>query len=431
MVSILKIQLCLREVETMRILVVHESYQQRGGEDAVAAAEVALLESRGHNVLRYFRHNNELKQKGPLQILTAGAGTIWSRDSYYELDALLATDRPDVVHFHNTFPLISPAAYYACARHAIPVVQTLHNYRLVCPGATFLRKGHLCEECLGKPLAWRAVAHGCYRGSRSASAAVTAMLATHRLLQTWLTRVDAYIALSEFARNKHVAGGLPSQRIVVKPNFVDPDPGCRGPREKGSYALFVGRLSEEKGLRGLLDAWQRLPRPIPLFLLGDGPMRREVAAQMGTGGLSESALLGNLPHSEVFRWMQGARFLVCPSHWFEGCPLVIVEAFACGVPVIATGHGPTAEMVDHGRTGLHVLPGDEADLAAKVNWAWSNPNELHAMGQAARREFEARYTAQENYNQLISLYQNLVENKATMPQRFALAANSLRSGGIT
>jgi glycosyltransferase involved in cell wall biosynthesis len=414
----------------MRVLVVHEPYQQRGGEDAVANNEAEQLALHGHMVVRYTRHNDELKGQGPLRILHAGLETVWAGRSHRDVEDLIRDGKPEVVHFHNTLPLISPSAYYACASRGIPVVQTLHNYRLVCPAATFLRDGRLCEDCLGRAIAWPAVAHGCYRGSRPASAAVAAMLGTHRLFRTWKTKVDAYIALSEFARKKHIAGGLPADRLVVKPNFIHPDPGPRRREELGRYALFVGRLSEEKGLRGLLGAWKRLERVIPLLFLGEGPMREEIAPQMGAPGLTETALLGNVPRDEVMHWLRGARFLVCPSHWFEGCPLAIVEAFACGVPVIATGHGPTAEMVDHGQTGLHVTPGDEADLAAKVDWAWTHPEEMRVMGEAARREFERKYAAERNYSQLIALYRSLVEQKSVATQTAAaFASKSMSAGG--
>jgi glycosyltransferase involved in cell wall biosynthesis len=400
----------------MRVLVVHESYQQCGGEDAVACAEGQQLELHGHTVLRYSRHNDELKGQGPMQVLGTGLGTLWARRSFHDLQKLLREGRPDVVHFHNTLPLISPSAYYACARHGVPVVQTLHNYRLVCPAATFLREGRLCEDCLGRSVPWPAVAHGCYRQSRAASAAVTAMLAAHRAVRTWQSKVDAYVALSEFARKKHIAGGIPACRLIVKPNFIHPDPGPRPVGDAGKYALFVGRLSEEKGLRGLVSAWKRLEQAIPLFLLGEGPMRDEIAPQLGTSGLSDACLLGKVRREEVLRWMRGARFLVCPSRWFEGCPLVIVEAFACGIPVIATGHGPTAEMVEHQRTGLHVRPGDDVDLAGKVAWAWSHPAEMQVMGEAARREFERKYSAECNYTQLIALYRQLAERKTAAMQ---------------
>jgi glycosyltransferase involved in cell wall biosynthesis len=400
----------------MRILIVHERYQQRGGEDAVAEAEANLLEQNGHSVFRYSRHNDELNGRGLVKKISSGIDTVWASTSLRDLEELIERHKPEIAHFHNTFPLISPSAYYACARRGLPVVQTLHNYRLVCPAATFLRDGRVCEACLGKRIAWRAVAHACYRGSRAASAAVTAMLAAHRALRTWQTKVNAYIALSEFSRGKFVSGGLPRRRIVVKPNFVYPDPGTTPGGKCGPYGLFVGRLSEEKGLHGLLAAWKRLSRPIPLFIVGDGPMRVEIETQIAELGLSGVTLLGNVSREEVFRWMRGACFLVCPSHWFEGCPLVIVEAFACGVPVIATGHGPTAEMVVNGRTGLHVAPCDDADLAAKVEWAWTHPAEMEAMRAAARREFEAKYTAKQNYGQLVALYRLLVARQATQVQ---------------
>jgi glycosyltransferase involved in cell wall biosynthesis len=317
-------------------------------------------------------------------------------------------------------PLISPSVYYACARRRVPVVQTLHNYRLVCPGATLLREGRVCQACLGKGVAWRAVAHACYRDSRPATAAVATMLATHRVFGTWQTKVDAYVALSEFAREKFVSGGLPRERIVVKPNFVYPDPGLVQERQPGRYALFVGRLSEEKGLRALLGAWKRLARQIPLFIVGDGPMRQGIAGEIDDLGLTGVTLAGNASREEVFRWMRDACFLVCPSHWFEA-PLVIVEAFACGVPVIATGQDPTAEMVADGRTGLHFAPGNDADLAAKVEWAWTHPAEMERMREAARREFEEKYTAERNYVQLASLYKKLALRGAVGVQEAALS----------
>jgi glycosyltransferase involved in cell wall biosynthesis len=395
----------------MRILLIHERYQQRGGEDAVAEAEADLLERNGHSVIHCSRYNSELANAGLLKTISVGINAVWASKAFHDIDELIERHKPEVAHFHNTLPLISPSAYYACARRGVPVVQTLHNYRLVCPGATLLREGRVCEACLGKTVAWRAVAHGCYRGSRPASAAVAAMLTTHRALRTWQTKVDAYIALSEFARGKFASGGLPRQRIAVKPNFVHPDPGPVQKQQSGQYGLFVGRLSEEKGVRVLLAAWKRLKPEIPLFILGDGPMRQGIASEIAERGLADVRLVGSASREEVFRWMRGACFVVCPSYWFEA-PLVIVEAFACGIPVIATGQDPTAEMVAHMRTGLHFAPGDEVDLAAKVEWAWAHPAKMEAMGVSARAEFERKYTAERNYVQLVSLYETLVASRA-------------------
>src|SRR5581483_9761958 len=195
----------------------------------------------------------------------AAARTVWSRPAYRVLRELLRAHRPAVAHFHNTFPLISPAAYYACRAERVPVVQTLHNFRLLCPNALFFRDGRVCEDCLGKAVPWPGVAHKCYRGSRSASAAVCTMLTVHRALGTWHTAVDRFIALTDASRRKFVAGGLPADKIAVKANFVDPDPGPG--TGAGGYGVFVGRLSAEKGVGTLLKAWQQLGRDVPLKIV--------------------------------------------------------------------------------------------------------------------------------------------------------------------
>src|SRR5260370_29570159 len=226
----------------MKILLVHNVYQQRAGEEAVVRAEARLLEANGHAVVRYERNNDELQGSGALSGIGAAVETIWSSRSFREMAALIGKERPDVAHFHNTFPLISPSAYYACARTGVPTVQTLHNYRLLCPGAKFLRDGGICESCLGRKAAWPAVVHGCYRGSRAATAATATMLAVHRGLGTWRNKIDVYVALTEFARQKFIEGGLPADRIVVKPKFMAGDsPPARMQAEE--YVLFVLRLS--------------------------------------------------------------------------------------------------------------------------------------------------------------------------------------------
>ena len=230
-------------------------------------AETALLESYGHRVVRYITHNDRVAE---LNSVTLAGKTVWNSSAYRELRNLIHLEQPDVAHFHNTFPLVSPAGYYAARAEGVPVVQTLHNYRLLCPNALFFRDGGVCEDCKSKAITWPGVVHKCYRGSRAASGVVTAMLTTHRALRTWRKKVDVYIALTEFARRKFIEGGLPAGKIIVKPNFVYPDPG---PGEgEGGFALFVGRLSFEKGVGTLLAAWEHLDRRIPLKIVGDGPL---------------------------------------------------------------------------------------------------------------------------------------------------------------
>lgn len=387
----------------MKVLLIHNFYQQPGGEDVVVAAETRLLRAHGHDVVEYLEDNHRIEDMNRLEL--AGT-TTWSRKASRDLESLLRCERPSIVHFHNTFPLISPSAYYACAEAGVPVVQTLHNYRLVCPGATLLRDGSVCELCLGRKVSWPGVIHGCYRGSRAATAAVTAMLATHRAMRTWQTKVDLYIALSEFARRKFIEGGLPPECVVVKPNFVHSDPGSKSGR--GEYALFVGRLSPEKGLAVLLEAWAKISNPVPLRIVGSGPSFERVGECIPQNRGAWVTMVGRLSPAEVLSTMRSARFVVAPSICYENFPLVVIEAYACGVPVIASRLGAMAEIVHDGRTGLHFTASDPDDLAAKVEWAWNHPEEMETMGRAARAEYEAKYTAERNYQMLLQIYKAVI-----------------------
>jgi glycosyltransferase involved in cell wall biosynthesis len=340
----------------MKILAVHNRYQRPGGEDQVFAEETALLESRGNHVLRCEVHNDRVEHTGRL---TLAKDTVWNTSAYRELGDLIRRERPDVVHFHNTLPLISPAGYYAARAEGVPVVQTLHNYRLLCPVALFFRDGHVCEDCMGKAVPWPGVVHGCYRGSRAASGLVATMLTVHRALRTWTETIDVYVALTGFARDKFVEGGLPAGKIRVKPNFVAPDPG-RG-EGGGGYALFVGRLAPEKGTGTMLAAWDRLESGIPLKIVGDGPLKDEVARAAATRPNVE--WLGHRPVAQVHALMKKTDMLVFPSEWYETFGRVAAEAFAAGTPVLAADIGAVAELVEHGRTGLKFRPGDPDDLA--------------------------------------------------------------------
>jgi glycosyltransferase involved in cell wall biosynthesis len=391
---------------TMRVLIAHNAYQQPGGEDTVVSAEKDLLIRMGHEVSEYVRHNSEVKYGSPYSNIALGLRTIWSSTSRCELYEVLRAKRPDIVQFHNTFPLISPSAYYACRDLGVPVIQTLHNYRLFCAAATFFREGKVCEDCLSKG-PWRAVRHACYRQSRSASAALAAMLSFHRWYGTWVNLVDRYIALSEFSRAKFVEAGLPPGKIVVKPNFVLPDPGVgSGPRE---YAVFLGRLSEEKGVRILLEAWTQVHPSRPLRIIGDGPLQNEIRSKTSSSSLSNVRLDGRLPRKESLIALQGAKILILPSTCYENFPMTIAEAYACGTPVIASRLGAMQEIVQDGATGLHFTPQDAGDLAKKVEWAWAHPEEVSEMGRNARAEYEAKYTAERNYKMLLDIYQQVIQ----------------------
>jgi glycosyltransferase involved in cell wall biosynthesis len=394
-------------ISPLRVVTVYNRYLNRGGEDEVFESEAKLLANRGC----YVRMVTEQTRvpSGALAKVKAASNAIWSPEWHSRFADLLVKERPDVVHVHNSFPVISPSIYYACNEAGIPVVQTLHNYRLHCPGALFFRDGKVCEDCLEGGL-YHAVRHSCYRGSRAQTAAVALMLGTHRALNTWNEKVDAYIALTEFARQKFIRGGLPADRIFVKPNFLDCDPGLR--LSPGQGAIFVGRLAEQKGLWTLLEAWRRVPREFHLRIVGDGPLLEELSARKKGWNLPNVTIDGRLSREQVILAICRAQLLIFPSLWYECFPLALIESFACGVPVITSNLGAMAEIVENGRTGLHFRAGDPADLAEKVSWACCHPLEIESMSHASRAEFLARYTADPNFDQLMKIYRAVLGRKA-------------------
>jgi glycosyltransferase involved in cell wall biosynthesis len=397
----------MASIAMMRILLVHNKYRERGGEDVVFESEERLLKQNNQSVNRIVFDNKDIPDRRSLLASTRLIGsTIWSSEGAARVRSMVREFRPDIVHFHNTFPLISPAAYSACKAEGVAVVQTLHNYRLLCPNSYFFRDGHACEDCVGHTPPWPGVIHACYRGSRPQSAVVAAMLTTHRLRRTWQRDVDLYIALTEFAQQRFISGGLPAEKITVKPNFVSTDPGVG--EHGGGYALFVGRLSEEKGVRTLLQAWERLGGRLALKIAGDGPLADEVAwaAKRGIG----VEWLGRQTKEQVTALMQNAQTLILPSLWYEAFALVIVEAYSVGLPVIASNLGSMSSLIQHGRTGLHFSPGDPEDLAAKVEWTETYPEVVAEMGREARREYEAKYTAEQNYQTLLRIYEQAIQH---------------------
>jgi glycosyltransferase involved in cell wall biosynthesis len=394
----------------MKIVMVHNRYRQAGGEEVVFENEKCLLERRGHRVVPYVRSNLELQDSSLLHRIASASEMIWSSRSRQEFAAILDAERPDLVHVHNTFMAISPSIYSACSARDIPTVQTLHNFRLLCPGGNFFRDGIICKECIDQSLL-QSVRHGCFRNSRGATAGVALMLTVHRALNTWRGSVTRFIVLTQFAKRKFVEAGFPADRFVVKPNFVDQDPGERV--GAGKYALFVGRLLENKGLRVLLNAWRELHEQYPLHIVGDGPDRATLQAQAYEWQLSGIAFRGRLSREEVNEAIKGARFLIVPSTLYEGLPMCIVESFACGTPVLSSRLGGLAEIVEHQLTGLHFRPGDSQDLAATVEWAWNHPRELAQMGRAARTKYECDYTAEKNYALLMEIYEQALATRAS------------------
>ena len=385
----------------MKILLCHNFYQQPGGEDKVFADEGALLESHGHQVLRYQRHNDDVGSMGRLEL---GRKTIWNDRTWQEVGVILERERPHIMHCTNTFPLISPSIYYRAKSLGVSVVQSLHNYRIVCPKAQLMRGGSVCEKCLGKRIAWPALTHRCYRDSLPATAVVVSMLARHWKKGTWQHAVDRYIALTEFAKQKLVQGGLPEEKIMVKPNFISFDPGVG--EGGGDYAIFVGRLSPEKGISTLLTAWGKLKNNLKLKILGDGPLAQEVA----TAALEDPRIewMGHQTMQQVYELIGEARFLVMPSVWYETFGLTVIESFAKGTPVAVSQIGALNELVRDGETGFKFTPGDPESLVKTINKI-NRLSDMSSLRAAARGEYELKFNAATNYRQLMDIYESAIE----------------------
>lgn len=404
----------------LSIISVHNHYLIPGGEDQVFDSEARLLREHGHRVIQVEEQN--VYPDAIVKKIGMAVDCVWSRRWYRRFLGILQKSRPDLVHIHNFFPRMSPSIYYACRHERVPVVQTLHNYRLLCASAELYRAGKVCEECLDHSVL-RGIRYGCYQGSKLGTATLTLMVDLHRRARTWTNMVDCYIALTEFSRRKLISGGLPAERVCVKPNFVLPDPGAR--TAAGEYALFVGRLVPSKGVPTLLEAWKGVQN-IPLHIIGDGVCRELIEKEKQAGNVTSVVYRGRLPRAETLAAMKNARFLIFPSEWYEGFPVTIAEAFACGLPVIGSRLGAMQEIIADGVTGLHFTPGDAQDLRSKVQWAWDHPSEIEKMARCARQEFEQKYTAEQNIRMLERIYEFAMASRrgpltASEPERVPVA----------
>ena len=387
----------------LKILLAHNRYLISGGERQVFEAELGLLRDNGHEVEVYLEDNARVAELGHAR---TAVRTVWSTETNQRVKSLLNRDQFDLVHVHNFFPLISPSIYYAAKGAGVPVVQTLHNFRLLCLNGNLFRDGAVCEACVGHSVPWSGIRHACYKESRGGSASVAAMLSTHRAAKTWHRMIDSYIALSEFSRQKLIEGGLPGDKISVKPNFVPNDPGLGS--GQGGFALYVGRLSAEKGIETMLSAWQTVGGTIPLKIVGDGPLSDQVNA--AASSLAAVDYLGRLGNDKVLNLMREAMMLVFPSMCYENFPMTIVEAFAAGLPVVASNMGNAANLITDRQTGMHFRPGDAADLAAQAAWLLQHPEARQQMRQTARTTYEQYYTPSQNYSLLSTIYENTLAN---------------------
>jgi len=384
----------------MRILIIHNRYKFESGEEAVVLAESELLRRNGHQVLSFELSNSLLDKLNIFQKISLPARCVWSASAYEKVRQIIKKEKPDIAHIHNTFFLISPSIYYACRKEGVPVVQTLHNYRFICPLATLYRDGAICRECLDKGLIM-SLRHKCGKKSLMWTATMCSTLKFHHLKGTFKSLIDTYIALSNFSRKRFIEAGYDPEKIKIKPNFINFDPGVASKR--GNFALYVGRCSPEKGVDTLMEAWKKIDY-LPLKIIGSGDQFNEYRDYALRRNLNIE-FLGQKANSEVINYIKDSLFVIIPSKCNENFPRTIVEAFACGVPLLVSKRGALTEIVEDNKTGLLFEPEDIPDLLNKIRFLYENMDLAKAMGQNARKEFEAKYTAEENYKILMNIYE--------------------------
>lgn len=392
----------------MRIVVAHNRYKYAGGEDSVLRAEVEMLRDAGH-VIELFEADNKTIE-GTFAKIAAAGSLFHSTYSSQKMTALIRTFRPEILHIHNWFPLLSPSIISAANEQGIPVIQTLHNFRMLCVNGTMHRDGHICHDCLGKQLPVNGAVHRCYSNSRLGSALVATAFSYHRLAHTW-DGVTTFIALSEYQKALLVLGGVDAGQIIVKPNFVKHTNEVGSGR--GGYALFVGRLTPEKGIRTVLRAWAENGIPIQLKVMGDGPLADEVREK--ARNLPQVQHLGHKSTAEVYAAMADARFVIWASECHEAFGLTIVEALSHGTPVLAADTEPIKELIEDGETGLHFTAGDANDLAAKASVLVTNNARYQEMRGNCRAVYEERYTDTINYKLLMDIYQQAIVSTHAQP----------------
>jgi len=392
----------------MKILLVHNFYGSAApsGENQVFKAEGQMLRSRGHEVFEFTRQSDEIRAQGTWGAVKGALATPWNPWMTTALKSALVRHLPDVVHVHNTFPLLSPSIFHAIGIHAASVL-TLHNYRLFCAAGIPMRGGKVCTDCLEAQSSLPALRYGCYRGSKLATAPLAFSVALHRALGTWQKQVDAFIALSDFQRQLMSLTGLPTSKVHVKPNFYPGMPPIVPWSDRGNYVIFVGRLTPEKGVTALLKAWRLWGSEVPdLWVVGDGELKSELEVQ--AAGLPVR-FLGQVSSTEAQTHIAGARLLVLPSECFEGFPMVVREAFAFGTPAAVSNLGPLPSIVQHGASGVVFQAANPESLLHEVQGAWNAFGLLEKLGQGARREFESKYTEDANYATLMNIYEQAIE----------------------
>lgn len=389
----------------MRILLVHNFYgsEAPSGENRVVEMEKRMLTARGHKVEVFFRESDVIRAQGLRGKIKGALITPWNWMAFFSIRKKIRSFRPDIVHVHNTFPLITPAIFWGIPR-SIKTVLTLHNYRTMCPAAFPMREGKVCLRCIDKRNVWDALRFGCYRKSRLATFPLVVCVAMHRWLGTW-NRVNVFIVLSEFQKEIFSRCGFEKSRIFVKGNFCDLQThfDLDTPKQKSEVVVYVGRISAEKGIQTLVDAWRLLGENAPtLRIIGDGELLAEI--RRTTLDIQKIEWIGKIPFAGVVDSIKQAKLLVLPSEWYETFGMVVVEAFALGVPVAVSDIGALPSIVKNGWTGVVFPPGDSQKLCKVIRRLWANQGKLSEMGLNAYKEYIAKYTEQANYQRLMEIY---------------------------
>jgi glycosyltransferase involved in cell wall biosynthesis len=388
----------------VNILFVHNNYTSRGGEDETVEDEIRLMKVEGHSVDLFSASNKSLKD---MNIIQRAVSPVWSSASQLRLEEYLNEHQVDLVHVHNCFGVLSPAIFYTLDRLNVPSVLTLHNYRLLCANAQLSRNGDVCEACVESPVPWRAVAYNCYPKGRASNVSLAAMIGLHKFLGTWQSKVDQFVALTEFGKKIFVRGGIPRERLSVVPTYLNEDPGVGS--GSGGYALFAGQHIEAKGIRVLLEAWSKGGSSLPpLKIVGEGPLTKEVEAAASKGLVQ---YLGRVTRDHLIELQKDAVFTIVPSLWYEGTPRVIAESFAVGTPVVASNLGAMKTMIDDSRSGMLFETGSAAALVQTVSRLCSDTAQVKAMRAFCREEYLARYTSQEHLKGLLGVYDKAIQGR--------------------
>src|SRR3989338_2287464 len=404
----------------MKIVVINNHYREPGGEDAVVEAEVRMLENQGHNVITYIRSNKEIEDMSFFRSLVfILRDSIWNKESYRAIKDIAEKEKPYIAHLHNVFLMMSPSVYVALREQGVPMIQTIHNYRLLCPKATFFRKNRICEKCSSGNYIY-SIIYRCWRGSGILTLLMSRILQYHERHGTFRKLIDHFIALTQLSKDKFVKSGIAPDSLTIKPNFVHA-PKLDLDRQTENYILFVGRLSDGKGIWTLLNAWKEM-KGYPLLIVGDGPMKSKMEIFIKRNNIKGIQMPGRKANDEVRQLMYKAKFLIFPSEWYECFPVTIVESFAMGTSVIASRIGGMMEIIEDKKTGLFFTPGDADDLVKKVQWAIDHPEEMRFMGKSARRRYDEHFTPEANYKMYMDIIHKTLESKK-LKKNFLLKQN--------